>query len=73
MSTPATGLAANTTYHFRIVASNPGGTGNGGDQAFTTRLQPADGGDRHSLVDHARLGSWASVNPNGGEVQRIQA
>ncbi len=31
-----TGLKANTTYHFRIVATNPGGTGSGADQTFTT-------------------------------------
>ncbi len=29
-------LNANTAYHFRIVATNLGGTGHGGDQAFTT-------------------------------------
>ncbi|HWM64715.1 MAG TPA: hypothetical protein VNP96_12095 [Solirubrobacterales bacterium] len=31
-----TGLSANTTYHFRFVATNSGGTGEGGDQTFTT-------------------------------------
>lgn len=30
------GLAAGTTYHYRIVASNAGGTSNGGDATFTT-------------------------------------
>jgi Subtilase family len=34
-----TGLVADTTYHFRIVATNAGGTNAGGDQTFTT--QPA--------------------------------
>ena len=29
-------LSANTTYHFRIVATNPGGARSGGDQSFTT-------------------------------------
>jgi Immunoglobulin I-set domain./Fibronectin type III domain. len=36
-----TGLAPNTTYHYRIVASNGGGTGYGSDVAFTTSAQPA--------------------------------
>jgi streptogramin lyase len=31
-----TGLAPNTTYHFRVVATSPSGTTNGADQAFTT-------------------------------------
>jgi hypothetical protein len=30
------GLAANATYHFRVSATNPGGTSKGLDQAFTT-------------------------------------
>jgi hypothetical protein len=30
------GLAPGTTYHFRVVASNPGGTSAGADQTFTT-------------------------------------
>jgi hypothetical protein len=29
-------LSANTAYHFRIVATNPGGTSYGSDQTFTT-------------------------------------
>jgi hypothetical protein len=36
VSANVTGLKANTTYHFRIVATNPGGTGSGADQTFTT-------------------------------------
>ena len=31
-----TGLAPNTTYHFRVKATNPGGTANGEDLTFTT-------------------------------------
>ena len=32
------GLAANTTYHYRIIASSPSGTTQGADVAFTTAL-----------------------------------
>jgi YVTN family beta-propeller protein len=34
------GLGANTTYHFRIVARNEGGTREGSDQTFTTMPTP---------------------------------
>lgn len=30
------GLAPNTTYHYRVVATNSGGTGEGSDQEFST-------------------------------------
>jgi hypothetical protein len=36
VSASLTGLGANTTYHFRISATNAGGTSKGSDQAFTT-------------------------------------
>jgi DNA-binding beta-propeller fold protein YncE len=51
VSASVTGLAANTGYHYRIVASNAGGTSRGADQTFTTlpmptvtKLKPATGG-----------------------------
>lgn len=34
------GLTANTTYHYRIVASNPQGSSQGVDQTFTTVAAP---------------------------------
>jgi len=34
------GLIPGTTYHFRIVATNSGGTANGADQTFTTTTTP---------------------------------
>src|SRR5439155_756149 len=35
-----TGLTPNTTYHFRIVATNSVGTTNGADKTFTTGFVP---------------------------------
>jgi hypothetical protein len=34
------GLAAGTTYHYRVTATNPNGTTNGADQTFTTVAPP---------------------------------
>lgn len=34
------GLAANTTYHYRVVASNPSGVTSGDDRTFKTKPQP---------------------------------
>ena len=36
ISTPLTGLQSDTTYHYRVIASNTGGTSTGLDHTFTT-------------------------------------
>jgi trimeric autotransporter adhesin len=40
VSANITGLALNTLYHFRVVASNPGGTAYGSDLTLTTGANP---------------------------------
>jgi hypothetical protein len=45
-----TGLASGTTYHFRIVATNRGGTTAGGDRALTTQARGGGAGGSHRLV-----------------------
>src|SRR5205807_6797938 len=37
VSAALTGLQANTTFYFRIVATNPGGTSTGAGQSSSTR------------------------------------
>jgi hypothetical protein len=54
VSIPVSGLAAGTTYHFRIVASNATGSTAGGDQTFTTTGPPA-----------VRTGSATGTTPTG--------
>jgi hypothetical protein len=41
---PVTGLTPRTTYHFRVVATNPSGTSNGADQVFVTQASTSGGG-----------------------------
>jgi hypothetical protein len=54
VSLPVRGLAAGTTYHFRIVASNATGTGTGSDQTFATTGPPA-----------VRTGATTGTTPTG--------
>ena len=37
MSANLTGISPNTTYHYRILATNPGGTSQGTDETFSTQ------------------------------------
>jgi hypothetical protein len=69
VSAAVSGLTANTTYHFRVSASNAGGTSSGSDQTFKTSPPLA------TVVTEAASGVAqtsatlnGSVNPNGFEV-----
>jgi hypothetical protein len=69
VSAPVAGLGANTTYHFRIVASNQSGPSTGADFTFTTPPNPpsvetAAG----SSITQTGATLNATVNPNGGTV-----
>jgi phospholipase C len=69
VSAAVTGLTANTTYHFRIVASNPAGVSPGADQAFTTvPSSPVVETEPASLVKQTSATLNATVNPNEGAV-----
>jgi hypothetical protein len=63
------GLAAASTYHFRVAASYPGGAGQGGDLAFSTPAgPPAVVTDPPAEVGHNSLRMNGTVNPNGASV-----
>ncbi len=69
VSAAVASLLPNTPYHFRIVATNPGGTSQGKDAVFMTAPRPptAETGEASSIGSRsATLG--AKVNPNEGEV-----
>jgi phospholipase C len=69
VSAAVTGLTPNTSYHFRIVATNPGGTSTGGAQAFTTLPNaPTVATGSASTVKQTSATLNATVNPNAGEV-----
>jgi hypothetical protein len=69
VSAPLRGLSPSTVYHFRIVASNRGGSSVGADQTFTTPPDPPGAaalGASSLTQTSATLN--ASVNPHGGAV-----
>src|SRR5207245_2912779 len=70
VSASVTGLAANTTYHFRISAINPGGTSNGSDAEFKTLLFPAPTVTTAAASSITQTSATlnALVNPNEGPV-----
>src|SRR5207244_4200454 len=69
VSAQIAGLSADTTYHFRIVAGNSGGTGSGADQSFSTPPIPSTTLFRSaSSLTQSAASLNATVNPNGASV-----
>ena len=67
------GAPANTTYHYRVVATNSGGTTTGSDRSFTTTANAAPAPEILEIIYPATLalGQWADVavrvKNNGGQ------
>lgn len=65
-STSLTGLAANTTYHFRVLAENPSGLSQGADQVFLTLPNPPVVATGEAVAITATSGTiTGTVNPDG--------
>jgi hypothetical protein len=63
VSKVVSGLLPNTTYHFRLVATNPAGVDESPDGSFTTRAEPAPPSGRvYEMV--------SPVDKNGGNIER---
>jgi hypothetical protein len=68
----ATGLQPNTTYHYRLYATNSGGTGSGADLTFTTPPEQPPPPPKPAVTTEAATKITSngatlngSVNPNG--------
>ena len=69
VSAVLSGLSVNTTYHFRVVATNADATSSGSDVTFATLPNPpALETLAANLVSQRTARLNASVNPNGGTV-----
>ncbi len=67
------GLSADTTYEYRVVATNTGGTSTGSPESFKTLVNPPTvvTGAASSLTQTSASLN-ATVNPNGGEVSECK-
>src|SRR5262249_9133740 len=69
VSAPLEGLTANSTYHYRVLATNAGGTGTAADATLTTLPNPPTVvTGAASTIKQTTATLNATVNPNGGAV-----
>jgi sugar lactone lactonase YvrE len=70
----ASGLTANTTYYFRVSATNAAGTTNGSTSSFTTQDVPPSISYSGSPITLSKGSAITTISPvnAGGEVQPMQ-
>jgi hypothetical protein len=70
VSAPIAGLAANATYHFRIIASNSAGTSPGADEALTTMPNsPSVLTEPASAVGSSSATLNATIDASGADIE----
>jgi hypothetical protein len=62
------GLAEDSTYHFRIVAKNSYGTTYGSDRTFSTGVKPSVRTGASATIDPEGATLNGTINPHGAEV-----
>jgi hypothetical protein len=62
------GLAEDSTYHFRIVAKNSYGTTYGSDRTFSTGVKPSVRTGATATIDPEEATLSGTINPHGTEV-----
>jgi hypothetical protein len=67
VSAPVSGLTASTTYHFRLVATNPAATTTGRDRAFKT-LAPGQTGTGLSIAARPNPLVWGGATTISGQL-----
>lgn len=73
VSAPVSGLEADTTYSYRLIAKNEEGSGEGAQRTFTTLPNaPAVTAEAPSGVTQTTATLHASVDPNGGTVKECR-
>jgi IPT/TIG domain len=74
VSANLTGLSPKTTYHYRILATNPGGTSYGTDQTLSTQATPSPTvvTSPASAVSQTAATLNGTVNPNGGAISSCE-
>ncbi len=76
VSAPVTGLSANGTYHFRIVAINSSGIRKGSDETLKTteaaKTPPTVVSTPAAAIDQTIATLNATVNPNSSEASRCE-
>jgi hypothetical protein len=65
VSAEATGLQPNTTYHYRLTASNANGANSGEDATFTTPGPPAIDEESSANITPTSADIQAQIKPNG--------
>jgi hypothetical protein len=63
------GLAANETYHFRVVATNSNGTTYGADRVFATTGRPLAESKLAASISETEATLKGAVNPDGAETK----